>query len=81
VDWETTGADVEESGGRKLNQSGDAGTSSLALEDDAVELLGISGERKRNRRFFSSDSRRIRPPLTKTFASAQFFFQFPFNLQ
>lgn len=43
ADWEITGADVVESGGRKLNQSGDVGTSCLALEDDAAELLGILG--------------------------------------
>lgn len=49
ADWETTGADVLESGGRKLNQSGDAGTSSLALEDEATEILGILGRRERNR--------------------------------
>lgn len=54
ADWETTGADVEESGGIKLNQSGDAGTSSLALEDDAVELLGISGGRERTTDFLAS---------------------------
>lgn len=43
ADWETTRADVVESGGRKLNQSGDAGTSRLALEDEAAEPLGIFG--------------------------------------
>ena len=37
ADWETTGIEVVGSGGRKLNQSGDAGMSSLALEE------GISG--------------------------------------
>ncbi len=34
ADWKTTGTDAVESGGIKLNQSGDAGTSSLALEDE-----------------------------------------------
>jgi len=53
ADWETTGADVVESGGRKLNQSGDAGTSSLALEDEAAEPLGIPGGFERNGRVFS----------------------------
>ena len=57
ADWETTGADVVESGGRKLNQSGDAGTSSLALEVEAAELLGISSGRERNSRVFSFGTR------------------------
>jgi hypothetical protein len=70
ADWETTGANVVESGGRKLNQSGDVGTSSLALEDEAAELLGISSRRERNSRVFSFrdavftrplDSRRATP--------------------
>ncbi|SRR6266478_2171638 len=45
--WEVAGVGVVESGGRNLNQSGDAGTSSLALEDEAAELLGISDGRER----------------------------------
>ena len=68
ADWETTGADVGESGGRKLNQSGDVGTSNLGFEDDpvellGVELLGISGQRERNRRFFQPRS--IPAPYTR----------------
>jgi hypothetical protein len=86
ADWETTGADVVESGGRKLNQSGDAGTSSLAVEVEAAELLGIWG--RRNGQVFSFATRfspaRWSPaarhrslkllPLTKTFLWALFFF-------
>jgi hypothetical protein len=53
ADWGTTGADDVESGGIKLNQSGDAGTSSFALGDEAAELLGIPGERERNGRVFT----------------------------
>jgi hypothetical protein len=91
ADWETTGANVVESGGRKLNQSGDVGTSSLALEDEAAELLGISSRRERNSRFSASGTRfspaRWIPaarhrclkflPLTKTFLSFFFFFSCP----
>jgi hypothetical protein len=89
ADWETMGADVVESGGRKLNQSGDAGTSSLALEDEAAELWGISGGR--DGQIFSFGTTRFSPArwipaarhrslnLTKTFLSA-LFFQFSFTM-
>ena len=74
ADWETTGSDVVESGGRKLNQSGDAGTSSLALDDDAAELFGISGRRQckfspGSRPAYSASSHKNRP-----FNKFSFFF-------
>jgi hypothetical protein len=42
VDWETTVSEAMR-GGRKLNQPGVAGTSSLALEEDGSGLSGASG--------------------------------------
>jgi hypothetical protein len=89
ADWETTG-DVVESGGRKLNQSGDAGTSNLALEDEAAELLGISSGRERKDRVFSfrdavSPARWIPAARHRSLAShenlpfSSFFFQFSFT--
>ena len=41
ADWDTTRSEVAGSGRRKLNQSGDAGTSSLAFEDETAGLSGI----------------------------------------
>lgn len=63
ADWETMGADVVESGGRKLNQSGDAGTSSLALEDEAAELWGIWGGRDATAKFSALERRGFYPPV------------------
>ena len=62
ADWKTTGTDAVESGGIKLNQSGDAGTSSLALEDEAAELLGIPVDVSATAEFSASPARWIPAP-------------------
>jgi len=43
ADWETTMSEGVGRAGGKLNQSGVAGKSSLALEDEAGDLSGASG--------------------------------------
>jgi len=57
TDWETTGPEVVGSGGRKSNQPGDAGTSSLVLEDETVGLLGMRGGMAGGMGFSSSGHR------------------------